>query len=391
VAGALLVLGWAHLARGTAHAGVPYRPWAFDHHCYSDLIAMAGDRYFQGGRPVPYLEDRIEYPPLLGLALWWPSFVPGGPLAYFTAGYLFLAGCGLLCVALLARIPGARPWWLAAAPALVYYAGLNWDLFPIALLLASLLAFERGRPASAGALVALGASAKLFPLALVPSAAAAVLRRGALPWARRAALAAAAVWVAVNAPVAAVALDAWSWFWQFNAQRGAENSVWELLRLSPALAPLARDATFLDVSTAALLLLASAFAAWTAARGGRAEGDAREAVRLGTAFVIVVWIAVNKVWSPQYALWAATAGALAAAPGWLFAVHAVLAAVDYHVAFETRSSRGLVHYFDGLYSAEEALRFAAYAALAIWIGRALWRASRAASAPAASPSPGATA
>src|SRR6266581_1961099 len=82
LAALLLLAGYLNLARGAAYPGVPYRPWAFAHQSYSDLLAMAGDRYFAGGRPVPYLEDRIEYPVLLGLALWLPSFAPGGPLGY---------------------------------------------------------------------------------------------------------------------------------------------------------------------------------------------------------------------------------------------------------------------------------------------------------------------
>ncbi|HET7826731.1 MAG TPA: hypothetical protein VFK90_15455, partial [Anaeromyxobacter sp.] len=83
-----LALGYANVARGAAHAGAGYRFWAFQHHCYSDVIAMHGDRYLGGGRPRPYLDDKIEYPVLLGLALWAPSFLPGGPLAHFTATYL---------------------------------------------------------------------------------------------------------------------------------------------------------------------------------------------------------------------------------------------------------------------------------------------------------------
>jgi hypothetical protein len=70
------------------------------------------------------------------------------------------------------------------------------------------------------------------------------------------------------------------------------------------------------------------------------------------------------------------AGALAAAPAWLFAAHAVLAPLDYHVAFEVRSSRGLILPLDAVYSAEEALRFLGYVVLAAWIGRELWRSAR---------------
>ncbi len=374
VAAICLAAGWANLVRGAAHPGVAYRPWAFDHHSYSDLLAMAGDRYFHGGRPLPYLEDRIEYPPLLGLALWLPSFLPGGPAVYFTVGYLFLAACGVAAIALLARMPGANPWWLAATPALAYYGGLNWDLLPIALLCAAGLAFERRRLATSGSLVALGISAKLWPIALVPSAAAALLRRRDLGGLGRGACAVVVVFLTVNLPFILAAPDAWSWFWRFNASRGAENSIWELLRLWPVVAPLAGDAVFLDAITLTLLAAAAVFAAWGACRAAGADGDGgARAVRLGTAFVIVAWITTSKVWSPQYALWACAAGALAAAPGWLFGVHAVMASLDYHVAFEARASRGFIHYFDGVYMAEEVLRFAAYTLLATWIGVTLWR------------------
>lgn len=372
VAAAWLAIGWANLVRGAAHPGVPYRPWAFDHHSYSDLLAMAGDRYFGGGRPIPYLEDRIEYPPLLGLALWLPSFAPGGPAVYFTVGYAFLAACGFVAIALLARTNGASPWWLAGTPALAYYGGLNWDLLPIALFLGAALAFQGRRHALSGALVALGASAKLWPVSLVPPAAAALLRRRDAGALGRGACAALATFLAVNLPLAVAAPSEWSWFWRYNAARGAENSVWELLRLSPGLAPLAANALFLDAASGALLAAAVAFSAACALRGG---GAAR-AARLGAAFVVVAWVATSKVWSPQYALWACAAGALAAAPGWLFAAHAALASIDYHVAFETRSSRGLLHPLDPIYAGEEAVRFAAYALLAAWIGRELWRAAR---------------
>src|SRR6266496_881800 len=227
-----LAVGWANLVRGAGHPGVEYRPWAFDHHSYSDLLAMAGDRYFGGGRPLPYLEDRIEYPPLLGLALWLPSFAPGGPAAYFTVGYGFLAACGLGCVALLGRLPGASVLWLAATPALAYYGGLNWDLFLILLLLAAVLAFERSRPAAAGVLTGLGVAAKLWPISLVPAALGALVRRRESAALGRGAAAAVAAFAAVNVPVALTAPSAWRWFWELNAGRGAENSIWELLRRS---------------------------------------------------------------------------------------------------------------------------------------------------------------
>ena len=120
-----MALGWAFLVRGVEHPGVAYRPWAFRHHAYSDLLSMTGDRYLNGGRPLPYLEDPVEYPVLLGVALWAPSFLPGGQVVHFTASVLGLWLCLLAALAILSRLPGASPWWLAGTPALAYYGALK--------------------------------------------------------------------------------------------------------------------------------------------------------------------------------------------------------------------------------------------------------------------------
>jgi hypothetical protein len=365
-----LAAGWANVARGAAHAGAGYRLWAFQHHCYSDVIALHGDRYLGGGRPLPYLEDRIEYPVLLGLALWLPSFAPGGPssaLAHFTATYLFLAACLAVALAALFRTPGASPWWLGATPALVYYAPLNWDLLPIALLALSARALAVGRPAGAGAAAALGISAKLFPAAVVPPAAALFASgRGAGALARFAA-ALAAVLLAVNAPVALAAFDGWSWFYRFNAGRPAENSLWDALRI--ARGPL------LEALSAGPLVLATAFGALSTARAARRGGDPARAALLATALALVVWIATNKIWSPQYALYGFFAGALAAAPLPAFVVLSGISVLDFHLAFEVRARSWEPAFRDGLWHPANAVRTVLWLALAAWIGRELWRAS----------------
>ncbi len=360
-----LSLGYVNLARGLDHPGVAYRPWAFSHHAYSDILAMSGDRYLGGGRPVPYLEDRIEYPVLLGLLLWAPSWLPGGQRAYFTASYLFLALCLALALALLERLPGASPWWLGCTPALAYYAGLNWDLLPIALVVGAVLLLERRRPAAGGVAAALGIAAKLWPVALLPSAAAALWRRD-----RRAlaagGLALALVLLAVNLPFALRAPEGWSWFFRYNAGRLAENSVWEALGMK----------RFPAVDVRALAVLAAAALAAAAAALSAREEERDRVVRLGLALVLVAWIASNKVYSPQYALYAFAGAALVSAPAPLFFLLSALAAVDYHLAFEVRSGRSLFVFYDGVYLGEEVVRTAAYALLGFWLAREMVRAVR---------------
>jgi hypothetical protein len=369
-----LALGWANVARGAAHAGPGYRFWAFQHHCYSDVLALHGDRYLGGGRPLPYLEDRIEYPVLLGLALWLPSFAPGGALGHFTATYLFLSACLLAALLALARTPGAAAWWLGATPALVYYAGLNWDLLPIALLALAVLADSTGRSGASGALAALGVSAKLFPGAFVPPAAAALALRPPRRALLRFSAGLVATLLAVNLPFALAAPEAWSWFFRFNAARGAENSIWEALRVPRG--PL------LDLASAAPLALAAAFGVLVATEAARRGGDAPRAVRLATALSLVAWIATNKVYSPQYALYGFFAGALAAAPLPLFLVLSAASAADYHLAFEVRARRWEPAFRDGLVEPGHVVRTLLWLALAAWIARELWRLRRALSNPA---------
>jgi len=143
--------------------------------------------------------------------------------------------------------------------------------------------------------------------------------------------------------------------------------VWEVLRV--------KDPAVLNAFAAAFLLaaaLAAAAGAWRAAPGSR-----KRAVRLGTALVLVVWVATNKVWSPQYALYAFAAGALVAGPRWLFVALAVVSVVDYHLAFEVRAGRSVFWFFDGWYYAEELVRTAVYAAFAAWLAIELRATARA--------------
>ncbi len=362
-----LALGLANVARGLGAVGPDYWRWAFEHHSYSDLLTLYSPRYLGGAHPVPYLQDRIEYPPVLGLILWLPSFLPGGPSAYLAASALFLAGCLALALWSLSRLPDARPWWLAATPALAYYAFLNWDLLPVALIAASLLALDRGQAARSGALAALATAAKLFPAALVPATLGA-LGAGGRPALRRWALAAAGVLLALNLPLALLAFEGWSWFFRFNAARGAENSVWHALG-----GPSGRWLDLAWLGPVAIAGLASLLGAWRCARRG---GDGARAARLGTALVLVVWIALNKVWSPQYALYGFLAGALVAAPGWLFAALTAVSVADYHLEFEVRARDWAPWFVETLVKPSELVRTGLWLVLAAWIGAALWREAR---------------
>jgi K+-sensing histidine kinase KdpD len=60
------------------------------------------------------------------------------------------------------------------------------------------------------------------------------------------------------------------------------------------------------------------------------------AVALATAVAIIVWMAVNKVWNPQYVLWVFAAGALTAMPARLGVILGGISILDYGFEFVLR-------------------------------------------------------
>ena len=175
--------------------------------------------------------------------------------------------------------------------------------------------------------------------------------------------------LAVNLPFALARFDAWSWFFRFNAARGAENSLWDALGV--------RAGPLLEVLSAAPLAAAALLGGLATFRVTRRGGDGGRASSLATALSIVVWIATNKIWSPQYALYGFLAGALAAAPLPLFLVLSAASVIDFHLAFEVRARGWEPGFRDGVWHPANVARAVLWLALAAWIARALWRASRA--------------
>jgi uncharacterized membrane protein len=271
---------------------------------------------------------------------------------------------------------------LAATPALGYYAFLNWDLIPIAFIVLSLEAIERSRAGRAGAWAALGMAAKLFPAALIPASVGAMMSgtaggaAGTIPGTARPHLRYLAigtlVTLLVNLPLALFAYDGWSWFFRFNAARGAENSIWHALS-----GPSGRWLDLVALGPVALAGLFSLLLVRRVARFGADAGrDVRHralALRLGAALTLVTWIALNKVWSPQYALYGFLAGALVAAPGWLFVALSAISVADYHLEFQVRALDWPPSFVEGWLKPSELLRTGLWLLLAGWMARRLWR------------------
>lgn len=312
-----LAAGYFHYAPGTVYSlsAGHYRDWAFPAFRYSDIIWL----YLRDNlksRPIPYLDYSLEYPPLTGFLSWVLSWLPGLP-GYFAGAYVLLAGCALLAVWALQRLPGANPWLFAASPALFFYTGHQWDLAAIAVTALALLALTSGRKREGVIGLALGTSLKLFPLVFFVALTVETLRDRKWAHAVRDTMLFALVTAIVNVPVAVANADGWSFFFRWNRDRLADSGVWILWR----------DAATADLTRWSLVAAFTAGVALTAL-ALRQRGPLT--IPLGAAYLIW-WLLLNKTFTTHLMLWAILALALVSAPVWLWVLVTAIDAVGFQV------------------------------------------------------------
>ena len=306
----------------------------YTHMCYSDVVPLWSDERLDTGA-VPYRDTTVEYPVLTGAFMWltadltrgvhalhesWSELIIFGAL---TA--LLLGACGLFVAGATAHTAGRRPYdaaIFALSPLLVIHAFSNWDLLAMAFTSGGLWAWARNKPVLAGALLGLGAAAKLYPaLLLVPLLALAwrTRRWGPAIWAT---VAAGCAWLAVNLPVALAYYPGWSEFYRFSVARPAERStLWAIGKTafssSPTAALSASDSAYWTppgVAVAVALLVALAVVAWVAR-----FAPVRPRLAQLAFLTVLAFLLTTKVWSPQYSLWLVPLLALAR-PQWRLSI-----------------------------------------------------------------------
>ncbi len=392
VAGALILGDFLLLSRGLTHANAGYKTWSLDHGVYSDSIKLSLDHYVRGAHvihPLPYLHDRIEYPVLLGFALWLPAWLPGGPPTWFAAAGLMTAAATFGSIALIRRRAPRSVWWIAASPALLLDAGINWDLIGILFLVGGVVWFGERRFGLSGASTAAGTFFKLFPVVLAPLALSALASRWwrstgqpdrprddldaawppgmAAESSPRAELARwlvpfAVVSLVVMMPFLVLARSNTLWFFHFNDLRPQKDSIWEMLSKIVGAPAVSNHA----VNTASLLVVMAsvAYGAWMVWRAPNPE-HAR-AVALATAMAIIVWMAVNKVWNPQYVLWIFAVGAVTSMPPRFGVALGVLSVYDYWFEFHLRLPDRPIGAYSWVGDVSVLARVAIFAVMVAW-------------------------
>ncbi len=226
--------------------------------------------------------------------------VLGESLTFTTVNVVGFGICALIAAWFLTGVHRRRPWdaaLFAVSPVLLFEGLINWDLLAVACVAGALLAHSRG-PARVDRLrdrSRHGAQAlPALPARRAPDHLGAPAQVARPRWSRP--LPGSRVWSVLNALAFLSGSHEWKVFWTFNAHRGADlGSVWlvaQQMGISTASAHTINVVSWIFFGL---------WCAGVAAIGVLAPRTPRLA-QLG--FLIVLgFLLVNKVYSPQYALW----------------------------------------------------------------------------------------
>lgn len=286
-------------------------PGQFYSTCYSDFPELFRNRGLGDGT-FPFFSEGsfFEYPVLMGIIAGLTALlVPGQGatdariLGYFDVNATLIAAVWIVTVLATARMSRRRPWdaaMVAVAPGIILAGVINWDMWAVGLLAVGMYFFSRERLVLAGILIGLGTATKLYPVLVFGAILLLALRTGKIRPLVVTAAAAAAAWLAVNIPIAAMNPSGWKYFYQFTEDRPAGySSPWFAYNLVagrlqwPVLGPEAINTVALNLFLISCVLIAGL--ALTAPRRPRLAQ---------LAFLIVAaFILTNKVYSPQFVIW----------------------------------------------------------------------------------------
>lgn len=259
--------------------------------CYTDITALYEARQFSVDS-FPYSSgvNSLEYPILSGIGIWLISLItkdgPEGLYQFFILNIIALSIFYSYLIHLIAKIERKSALIYALSPAVISALFINWDIWAITPMIASLYFLSDNRYRLAGALLSIGIFLKFFPVIFIIPILLFIWRRPSASTQFLQGLGASAV--IINVPFMLLDLNGWAKFYIFNYQRGVDfGSLWYVISLKGSwISALNWIATPLVLVL--LLLIYFRF---------------RDNL-LGSIFLAsVIFFTLNKVYSPQYVLW----------------------------------------------------------------------------------------
>ncbi|MEK7480690.1 MAG: hypothetical protein AAB604_01130 [Patescibacteria group bacterium] len=296
-------------------------PW---HLAYSDVAPF----YEQAVKPgIPYIDKTVEYPVLTGFFIHAMGMIGGSKMGYYVASSFFLILCAGITTFFLYRLAQERGyekrllWFWIFAPSMLVFMIYNWDVIAIMFVVAAFYCMQRQKDYAAASLLALGFSAKFFPiLYLAPL----ILARWRLSQTRflvtqtvqssnlsHATMPKTWFWtgqslllytfllasiflivvLVVNGIFMIANFDAWSYFFTFNSARSANpDSIWTVAQYLFGIFDIS------TINTLSLILFAVSYGIflWFFRK--------KDFVFLSFGATLL-FLLFNKVFSPQYLLW----------------------------------------------------------------------------------------
>jgi uncharacterized membrane protein len=270
-------------------------PDQYVHACYSDIPALYGERGLDKGVwAYSSGADSVEYPVIQGVIMWASAkVIPDGINNYFYGSALLLALLFIFISLLTFRIKPEFGYLLPLAPTAVASLYINWDLWAIATMMLAIYWFDRKAEVASAVALGIAISTKFLPIFLLIPIAIIFFRQEQISKLFKYCAIAIATFAAINVPVALTTPEGWWRFYDLNLNRGSDwGSLWY------ALSNLGLNLTHQNYLSILLLMIGLSALTIFLLQLRTPPTLAHTAI-----FVMIIVMAVSKVYSPQYVLW----------------------------------------------------------------------------------------
>jgi uncharacterized membrane protein len=219
--------------------------------------------------------------------------IPNGINNYFYGSALLLAFLFIFISLITFRIKPEFGYLLPLAPAAVASLYLNWDLWAIATMMLAIYWFDRKAEVASAVALGIAISTKFLPIFLLIPIAIIFFRQEQISKLFKYCAIAIATFAAVNLPVALTTPVGWWRFYDLNLNRGSDwGSLWY------ALSNLGLNLTHQNYLSILLLMIGLSALTIFLLQLRTPPTLSHTAI-----FVMIIVMAVSKVYSPQYVLW----------------------------------------------------------------------------------------